>query len=149
MIVVFILLVIVGGIFWFVMNTFDIDMKPIVNKKEIVFKEISEKVYVRAMSWGVAGNHNEIIFSNEPITPINRKSEKERDYIFYTSDLYYKRQGMDTLLIYAESSSIGNSPEVKFNKVKIIAMGIKTYDESLDYERNYKKYGLEKISVYQ
>ncbi len=135
-------------VFWFVFKGVDVDMKPLIKMEEIVFKDLGERVYLRAMSWGITGNHNEIVISMKPIKPIDRKSEKGRDFIFYTTEVYYKKQGKDTLFVYSESSSIGKEPKNYRGRIKIIIKRLKTYDDSKKYERNYEKYGLKKISSY-
>lgn len=149
LIVVVVLLLLAGAIYWFVFKSVDVDMKPLVESKEVVFDDLNEKLYLRAMAWGVAGSNNEIIISENPIDPIDRKSEKGNDYIFYTTELYYKKQGNDTLLVYAESSSIGKEPENYTGKVKIVPVRLKTYDDSKEYAENYEKYGLKKLSAYK
>jgi hypothetical protein len=126
----------------------DVDMNARVSTQIVEFKELDEKVYIRAMACGIAGNHNEVILSAEPIIPETRKSEKEKDYIFYTTEVYYKKQGSDTLLIYAQESSMGKCPDNFTQKVKVVTIKIKTYDEAKDYEKNYKAYGLLKVSAY-
>jgi hypothetical protein len=138
----------IGGIYLFLLKVDDVDMNVRVSTQIVEFKELDEKVYIRAMAWGIAGNHNEVILSAEPIKPETRKSEKDKDYIFYTTEMYYKKQGSDTLLIYVEESSIGKCPDNFTKKVKVITMKIKTYDEAKDYEKNYKAYGLLKVSAY-
>lgn len=140
--------VVAVGFYLFVFNAVDVDMEPSINSQTVVFDEIGEKVYFRAMAWGISGNHNEVILSTEPIEPETRKSEKEKDYVFYTTEIYYKKKGVDTLLVYAEASSIGKSPRSLSDKITIVPVKLNTYDESLDYQMNYKEYGLSKISVY-
>lgn len=127
----------------------DVDMKPLVESKEVIFDNLNETLFLRAMAWGVAGSNNEIIISESLITPIDRKSEKGSDYIFYTTELYYKKQGNDTLLVYVEASSIGKDPENYTGKIKIVPIRLKTYDESKEYAENYGKYGLKKLSAYK
>lgn len=102
-----------------------------------------KKVYLRAKVWGLAGNHEEIIFSETPITVAN----KERDYIFYTDEALYKIAG-NTLIIYAPQSG-KNIPSTPFKDVEIIFNGLKTADEIRDYSINYQKYGLQRVSGYK
>src|SRR5690554_6196511 len=130
LIVVVVLLFLAGAVYWFVFKSVDVDMKPLVESKEVVFDDLNETLFLRAMAWGVAGSNNEIIISESPINPIDRKSEKGSDYIFYTTELYYKKQGNDTLLVYVEASSIGKDPENYTGKIKIVPIRLKTYDES-------------------
>ncbi len=143
------LLLLSGLTYWFVFTGTEIDMKPLIKNEEIVFSDLDDKLYLRAMSWGVAGNHNEVIISNSPINPIDRKSEKEADFIFYTTEIYYKKQSSDTLLVYAEGSSIGKNPKGYLGKVKVVINPLKTYNDSKEYAENYAKYGLKKLSAYQ
>jgi hypothetical protein len=100
------------------------------------------KIYVRAKNWGVAGNHEEIVFSEVPITIPN----KENDYIFYTNEVFYKMED-NVLTIYASESDISNSTPL-FNDVKVVFKGLKNADIIRDYNLNYQKYNLKKISVY-
>ncbi len=52
-----------------------------------------------------------------------------------------------TLLVYAASSSIVSHLR---NYLRVNSSdGAKTNDEIKDYEMNYKKYGLEKLSIYK
>lgn len=149
LIVVVVLLLLAGAVYWFVFKSVDVNMEPLVKNEEVVFNDLGEKLYLRAMAWGVAGSNNEIIISESPINPADRKSEKGSDYIFYTTELYYKKLGEDTLLVYAEASSIGKEPENYSGKVKIVPVRLKTYDDSKEYAKNYKKYGLNKLSAYK
>jgi hypothetical protein len=144
-----ILIIILGVLFWlFIRSVGEIDIPSTLNEAVVDFDELNEKVYFRAKAWGLAGNHEEIILSTSPIDK-TRASLKGIDFIFYTSEVYYKRQGIDTLLVYAASSSIAQPPEKLSARVNIVPMELKTNDEIKDYEMNYKKYGLEKLSIYK
>lgn len=71
---------------------------------------------------------------------------KTDDYIFYTSEVFYKVGNDNTVTVYASDGSI-REPVNKIEKVVI--KGLKTVDEIRDYNKNYKKYGLEIVSVYK
>ena len=130
--------------YWF--NNDVSDMKNPVKDYIIEYESLNEKIYISARAWGVSGNHQEIILSSNPISSEHRGSSKEDNYIFYTSEIYYKKEGENKLLVFASNSSI--SEPKKFNSsVQIILKGLKTSDELKDYEVNYKKYGLEKASI--
>lgn len=112
------------------------------NEKALVLKfSNGEKVYVRAKVWGVSGNHQEIVFSENPITIPN----KDKDYIFYTDEVLYKID-KNSLSIFAPQSG-KNIPKLLFSNIEVIFKGLKNSAEISDYSMNYKKYGLEKISV--
>lgn len=102
-----------------------------------------KKIFVRAKFWGISGNHEEIVFSESPITI----PSKENDYIFYTDEVFYKINN-NVLTIYAPESG-KNIPRISFKNIEIIFKGLKTYDEIRDYNTNYQKYDLERISVYK
>lgn len=138
----------IGSIYFFVLNSFDTSMDSVINNQVIEFDELNEKAYFSARAWGIAGNHEEIILSTSPISDEHRAYSKDECFIFYTSEVYYKKKGADTLLIYAGSSSIADPPMNQPTQIKIIPVELKNYDEVKDYKQNYKKYGLSKISVY-
>ena len=100
-------------------------------------------VFLRAKIWGVSGNHEEIVLSESNKTT----SDKIVDYIFYTSDVYYKIENNSTITLYAPASSI-SEPVNKFSNITVNVKGLKSTEEMKDYESNYEKYGLKKISVY-
>lgn len=102
----------------------------------------SNPLFLRAKVWGVAGSHEQIVLSQSN----NKVPNKTDDYIFYTSEVFYKVENNNTVIVYANESSI-SEPVNKIPNVKV--KGIKTADEILDYETNYKKYGLKRISIYK
>jgi hypothetical protein len=140
--------VIMIALYFFMLKAFDNNRDEIISEQTVIFEEINDSIYIRARAWGVSGNHNEIIISLDPIEREGRQAEKEKDYIFYATEIYYKKQGIDTLLIYADGSSIGKKPAVFTERIKIVPVKIKTADEAMKYEKNYKKYGLTKVSAY-
>lgn len=103
-------------------------------------------IYVKTANWGLAGNHNEISLSefsfDEKKTP-----NKQTDYVFYTSEIFYKEGENGKVFIFAPQSG-KNIPEIPFKNIEVIFKGLKTADEIRDYETNYRKYGLQRISIY-
>lgn len=142
-----ILIIILCVLYWlFIRSVQEIDIPSTLNEAVVSFDELNEKVYFRAKAWGLAGNHEEIIISTSPIEK-TRGALKGVDFIFYTTEVYYKKQG-DTLLVYAAASSIVQPTAKLYTQISIVPMGLKTNDEVQDYEMNYKKYGLTRLSVY-
>lgn len=130
------------GIVWYYYHWRQEDFIPSTeNVITINLSNRSKPLFLRAKIWGVSGNHEEIVLSesNKPV------ADKIRDYIFYTSDVYYKTEDNGTLTLYAPGSSI-SEPANRFSNV--IVKSLKSTDEMKDYEVNYQKYGLKKISVY-
>jgi len=101
----------------------------------------SNALYLRAKTYGIAGNHEQIVLSKSKDNIPNHKV----DYIFYYPEIFYKV--VDTIIyIYAPSSGISEPIEKIPN---VVIKGLKSYDEIKDYNNHYSSYGLERISVYQ
>lgn len=108
------------------------------------FENTDKKVFIKAKTWGVAGNHEEIVLS---LSNANI-SNKESDYIFYSNEVYYKTDSIQTITIFAPESSI-SEPLNKFTNTTVKINGLKNADEIKDYALNYQKYGLKKVNVYK
>ena len=102
----------------------------------------SNPLFLRAKVWGITGSHEQIVLSQSK----NNIPNKTDDYIFYTSEVFYKVGNDNRVILYATESSI-SEPVNKITNVTV--KGIKTADEIRDYKTNYKKYGLERISIYE
>ena len=136
---------IVVGVVWYYYRWRQEDfMPPQEDMQTINFTDTDKEVFLRAKVWGVAGNHEEIVLSESNKTI----SDKAVDYIFYTSDVYYKTENNSTITLYAPESSI-SEPTSKFSNITVNIKGLKSANEIKDYEVNFQKYGLKKISVYK
>jgi hypothetical protein len=102
----------------------------------------NEQLYFKTNSHGISGNHQSIVLSNQTKTVY----EKESDYIFYSSEIYY-RTNKDSIIIYAPESGVV-IPKDKSFKTIVSVIRLKNYDEIADYEKNYNAYKLQKLSVY-
>lgn len=144
-----ILVLLLGIAYWlFVKSVGEINMPSTLNEDMIDFSELNTTIYIRAKAWGLAGNHEEIILSTSPIDK-ERPSIKDEDIIFYTTEVYYKKQGVDTLMVYADASSISKLPDNLKTSINIVPVGLKNNSEIQEYKKNYRKYGLKKISTYK
>jgi hypothetical protein len=108
----------------------------------ITLGKVKNPLFLRAKIWGIAGNHEEIILSQSD----SRWSDKEKDYIFYTSEVFFKVEKDSAITLYAPESDI-SEPLIGLPNVKII--GMNDADSIKDYNINYKKYGLQRLSVYK
>lgn len=99
-------------------------------------------LFLKAKIWGVSGNHEEIILSQSD----SNLSNKNKDYIFFVSEVFYKVEKDNNVILYAPESAI-SEPIIKMSNVTI--KGMKKADEIRDFSLNYKKYGLKRISVYE
>lgn len=122
----------------------DLERLDTIPKTETVSVRIgndSNAFYLMAKVWGIAGNHERIVLSKLKDSIPDHKV----DYLFYTSEVFYKVEN-NIICIYAPESSI-SEPIEKSPNVKI--KGLKTSDEIMDYNTHYSSYGLERISVYE
>lgn len=133
---------------WFTRSASEVDVATISNDYVIDFEELDAKIFIRAKTWGVSGNHEEIVFSSAPFQEDNQCSKVEC-FIFYTSEIFYKKKGTDTLLVFAGASAISEKPNNFSSPIKIVVNELKNYDEVKDYEMNYKKYELSKVDVHK
>ena len=111
--------------------------EPIGTTKSIEFNELNESIKIEAKAWGLAGNHETVTISNE-----------ESTITFHVTEIYYKKVGVDSLIIHVASSSFNKKIGKWSSPVTLIFQELKNYDEVQDYCLNYKEYGLSKISVY-
>ena len=104
-------------------------------------EKVGKPIYIKARNWGVAGNHEEIVLSmsNKNI------SNKDSDYIFYSNDVFYKTDSIQTITFFVPESSI-SEPLIKFTNPLVIINKLKNADEIEDYVQNYQKYGLKRIT---
>jgi len=90
------------------------------NDKKIVLNVgNNEKVYIRSRSWGISSNHQEIIFSEKPISIADTLT----DYIFDSYEVFYKFENSDKLIIYAPENQI-SKPKIPFSKINIVIKGV-------------------------
>lgn len=113
--------------------------------KDFVIK-LRDSVFVSARSWGLTGDHQEIIFSSKPISPAHRSYSADSVYIFYTSEVFYKVDNDSVITVYASESSVSEST-MKYSNVVI--KGLKSGDALERYNADYQRYGLKRISVYE
>ena len=73
------------------------------------FDDMDKKIFVNAKSWGISGNHDEITLSEREKTV----PDKNMDYIFYTSEIFYKIESGGRLIIYAPKDAV-SEPLKKF-----------------------------------
>lgn len=137
------LVLLIAFAIWFYRNWRQEEFVPSTeNMTSIRLGNTNKPLYLKAKIWGIAGNHEEIVLSKSGSSLPN----KTEDYIFYTSEVFYKVDSDSNVIVYAPESSI-SEPANKMSNVVI--KGIKTADEIYDYNANHHKYGLQRISVYK
>ena len=91
------------GAVWFYLNCGKDEVIPEKDKtRSILLKNEGRPLFIRAKVWGIAGNHEQIVVSQSN----NKLPDKTNDYIFYTSEIFYKVEKDNNLIIYAAESSI-------------------------------------------
>jgi hypothetical protein len=136
------LLILIIRLVWFYFNCGKDQVIPEKEKtRSILLKNEGKPLFIRAKVWGIAGNHEQIVVSQSN----NKLPDKTKDYIFYTSEIFYKVGKDNNVIVYAAESSI-SEPVNPIPNVTI--KGLKTYDEINEYTTNYRKYGLKRMSVY-
>jgi hypothetical protein len=120
------------------------------NKIEILsFPELNEQVFFKAKIWGISGDNNAIVVTTQSQTTI-ANLETDKDYIFYSSELFYKKVGKDSLFIYVNASSItSKKPKIFSQKIKEIIVPLKTQEENLKFNAKYKEMGLIRVAAFQ
>ena len=138
----FLLLLSIGAI-WFYCDWGKEEFMPAEeNTISINLGKDGNPLFFKVKVWGIAGNHEQIVLSQSN----NDLPNKADDYIFYTSEIFYKDENDNTVIVYAYESSI-SAPVKKIPNITI--KGLKTANEIQDYRNNYQKYGLKRISIYK
>ena len=109
------------------------------------FGEMNQKVKIEARVWGVAGNHEEISIFQINETDSDSVNVKQT---FYTTELFYRKLGQDTLQIFASSSSYKEEVLHTIGNVILDINPIIGYDQVRAFNSKYKEMGLKRISVY-
>ncbi len=115
------------------------DSKQKHNDVVINYESIKESIYINKNSWGVSANHNEMHISS------SLGNEKIQ---IYSTELYYKKMGLDSLIIFANSSSIPKLIPRLNTSVKIEFKEIQRNKEYENMEFNWRDYGFTRVSVY-
>lgn len=126
----------------------DFSSDPINNAEDnvvtlkLLIKE-GQELYFKYNSWGISGNHNRIVLTNN----ISTIMSKETDYVFYTPTIFY-RLDVNELLIYAPLN-LTSIPSKSFKGCKVTLHDLKTSADIEYYKKNYKKLELKKVTVYK
>ena len=135
-----IIVLIIGLLFYCYNSSQNLKMTSEV-KMILSFDDMDKKIFVNAKSWGISGNHEEITLSEREKT----LPDKNMDYIFYTSEIFYKMESGGRLIIYAPKDAV-SEPLKKFKDVVVINR-LTTAEEIKEYNKHFRKYGLKKISM--
>lgn len=110
----------------------------------INFPEISEKLTISARVWGISGDHEEVSISKSDAA----KSDTTTKEVFFTSKIFFRRSGTDSLIVYAPYSSIKINTKDQIGGVKLIVRPLTTGKDIIDFEKNHIAKGLSYINAY-
>ncbi len=85
-------------------------------KKQVLhFNDSEKKLFLLARRWGISGNHDEIILSEAD----KDYPDKNTDYVFYTTEIFYRIIGNRELIIYTSENQI-SKPSRQFDGIEIV-----------------------------
>ena len=130
-------------VIWFVSSLGEFGAPPITNDYVVEFAEINSKIYIRARATGLTGDNEVIKLCSSPIDDAVTYPIDECLFI-YGSEIYYKREGADTLRVFAFSSAVPKEYTKTLGSIKVEINEVKNYEELRDYA---VRLGLLKASV--
>jgi hypothetical protein len=119
---------------------------PKVNYQTIAFTESGSKIYASARAWGLAGNHEEVRLCSAPIK-LGQTGQQGKCIVFYTNEMFYRKEGSERLHVYVDSSSVPNDQLKQLGSVEIVVTELRNVDKINDLEMNNDKYGLASIAA--
>lgn len=112
-----------------------------IDKNIVLFEHSDNPVYIRLRSWGLLGNHEEILISSTN----SIIADTVNDHIFYTDHVYYIIENDSILYIYVTKSSISTLAN-KMDNVIVIPIDNEDYYEQMS---NCQQSEIVKLSIYE
>ena len=137
----------VGWLVLFLNGISQMDFAGNTNDYVVNFDELNQKLHIRAKTWGWGANNELVTLCFSPIND-DEPSSIDNCTHFFAPEIYYKKKGSDSLLVYVPSASIPNEHNNSLGPIKIRLTELDV-DEIRDYRTNYEKYGLLKATVYR
>ena len=107
----------------------------------IIFLDSDKQLFINTASWGLAGNHTYIFFSDSE----KRNPDKDNDLIFDAYDLFYKVVN-DELIIWT-GTNVNYEPEnIIFNGINI-QINYYPYHKFEEFQATHKELGLFLASI--
>jgi hypothetical protein len=116
------------------------------NYQTIYLPKANTKIYALARIWGITGNSEEVRLCSEPYK-VGKKDQEDKCVVSFTDRLYYKKDGVNSLQIYAPSSSIPPNTKDSLGSIRISVEELKNFDDVKDFEQNFENYGLMTIAA--
>ena len=120
----------------------DMMRSPPVTDYFVEFPEIDSKIYMRSRVWGLTSDHEETRLQTSPIDN-SVACEPDNCLIIYDSEIYYKKDGADTLDVFATSSSV---PKEHTNRLGRIKLALTEVGDDEELRRKAEARGLSKVA---
>lgn len=111
--------------------------EPTCKSVELNYEEIGQTLYVTAYDYGLGGQHCRSIISAFDLCADRSKFDRERDIVLESvNELYYKKQGIDTLLIVRPSSH--QTKEIQqLGPITVVMQNVENYSKNRLCEDDY------------
>lgn len=139
---VIVFLIVAGICFWYL---FGVDLSSKVYERVVDYERIDVRLVIRARALGSGGN-SEISILEYSMS--DNGVGLELIVFKGVMDLYYAKKNDSTLIVYVSSEGVPKDAAVVLSKSKIEINELRSYGEIMDFDRNYRRYGLSKISAY-
>jgi hypothetical protein len=118
-------------------------MEAAESKVSLEFPKVKTNLILHAKVWGISGNHEATTISDAN----GNLSDSSQIQIFYTSEIYYRPNGANTLVVYAPESSFKTLLGT-IGHVKLEVISIDNFDRLNELANTYRAKGLSKLSAY-
>ncbi|MEQ1763699.1 MAG: hypothetical protein ABL984_11185 [Pyrinomonadaceae bacterium] len=115
-----------------------------INYQVVRFSEIGSKVYLSSRAWGITGGSEEVRVCDKPI---NFQEDKAECLIFHTTEVFYKRDRANRLIIRAFDGQIARGNPERLGAIEVVVNPFKNGKERDDLITNYEKQGYQKITL--
>src|SRR5215470_14305831 len=120
--------------------------EPRANYQTLHFPESDSNIYMTARASGLTGDHEEVRLCTKRID-FCKSSENNECIVFYTDQIFYRKENTNKLHIYAISNSVPNDQPEHLGQLDITLDKLKNYDQVKELEISYEKRGLAMIAI--
>lgn len=104
-----------------------------------------ETLSLSVVDWKYINSDDKIVVSSS-VEAIFKSVNKEKDYVFYTTQAFYT-QDDNSLTLYVPQCE-KNIPTKSDTDIQVVVKELTT-DEFNDYQENYQKYGLKELRIFR
>jgi hypothetical protein len=132
------------SLMWLITWSGESEIPETVNDYVVDFEKADQKIYIRAKAWGGMISHEEITVCLSPDMERPTPST-EGCTVFYATELYYKKDGPDSLRIYVNADAEPREKKSTLGPIKLVITELKTIYEIRDVDKR----GLSKATVFE